>query len=66
MKLIIFIHTCRLYEETRAKILENTWAKDNNDIVFITDNIDCKLKKYFYIGDYTYHPENVKKIDIIL
>lgn len=66
MKLIIFIHTCKLYEENRAKLLENTWARDNKDIVFITDNIDCKLNNYFYIGPYmygnTYHPENVKKM----
>jgi hypothetical protein len=66
MKLIIFIHTCKLYEETRAKLLENTWAKDNIDIVFITDNENCKLNNFIYIGEYnkvyTYHPENVKKM----
>jgi hypothetical protein len=66
MKLIIFIHTCKLYEETRAKLLENTWAKNNIDIVFITDNENCKLNNYIYIGNYnygaTYHPINIKKM----
>jgi len=63
MKLIIFIHTCELYENTRAKLLENTWA-NNDNIVFITDNQNCSLKNYIYVGSYkkgyTYHPETVK------
>jgi hypothetical protein len=65
MKLIIFIHTCKLYEQTRSKLLENTWANDR-DIVFITDNEYCELNNYIYIGPYetkfTYHPNNVKKM----
>jgi hypothetical protein len=65
MKLIIFIHTCKAYEETRSKLLENTWA-NNKDIVFITDNEKCELQNHIYIGPYkagsTYHPENVKKM----
>ncbi len=65
MKLIIFVHTCKLYEESRAKLIESTW--DNNDnVVFITDNPKSKLKKHIYIGKYksgcTYHPENVIKM----
>jgi hypothetical protein len=65
MNLIIFIHTCKLYENTRAKLLENTWANDV-DIVFITDNEHSQLKNHICIGSYingpTYHPENVKKM----
>jgi hypothetical protein len=65
MKLIIFIHTCKLYENSRSKLLENTWA-NNPDIVFITDNENSELKNHIYIGEYekgvTYHPENVKKM----
>jgi selenocysteine lyase/cysteine desulfurase len=65
MKLIVFIHTCKAYEETRAKLLEQTWA-NNTDTVFITDNATSKLNNHIYIGDYlkghTYHPENVKKM----
>ena len=65
MKLIIFVHTCKLYENTRAKLLENTWA-NNKDIVFITDNDKSELKNHIYIGPYkngpTYHPDNVKKM----
>ena len=33
MKLIIFIHTCKLYENSRAKLLEDTWVNNDNDIV---------------------------------
>ena len=62
---IIFIHTCELYEHTRAKLLESTWA-NNEDIVFITDNENSELNNNIYIGPYikgpTYHPENVKKM----
>jgi len=65
MKLIIFVHTCKQYEESRAKLIENTWGKSEN-VVFITDNPDCSLQKYIYIGEYrkgpTYHPENVYKM----
>lgn len=66
MKLIIFIHTCAAYEETRAKLLEQSWALTNTDIVFITDNPNSKLLNKIYIGNYnkgaTYHPSTVKKI----
>ena len=66
MKLIIFVHTCKKYEETRAKIIENTWGKDNTNVVFITDNENSSLKNHIYIGPYksgpTYHPENVIKM----
>ena len=65
MNLIVFVHTCKQYEHTRAKLLENTWANDK-DIVFITDNKDSNLNNHIYIGPYetgyTYHPENVKKM----
>ena len=65
MKLIVFIHTCQAYEETRAKRLEQTWA-NNADTVFITDNDQSELKNHVCIGPYlrgpTYHPENVKKM----
>ena len=65
MKLIIFVHTCYRYEESRAKKIENTWGAKEN-IVFITDNPNTTLKNNIYIGKYkqgpTYHPENVIKM----
>ena len=65
MKLIIFVHTCKKYEESRAKLIEQTWGTDS-DVVFITDNEQSSLKKHIYIGPYkpgpTYHPENVIKM----
>ena len=65
MNVIIFVHTCKLYEETRAKLIENTWGNKDN-VIFITDNNESTLKNHFYIGPYkkgpTYHPENVIKM----
>jgi len=65
MNIIIFVHTCKMYEETRAKLIENTWGNKEN-IIFITDNEKSTLKNYIYIGEYktgpTYHPENVWKM----
>jgi len=65
MKVIIFVHTCKAYEESRAKLIESTWG-NAEDVVFITDNPSSTLKKYIYIGEYkkgpTYHPENVIKM----
>ena len=66
MKLIIFIHTCEAYETKRAKLLEESWALADIDIVFITDNPTSKLLNHIYVGAYekywTYHPETVKKM----
>lgn len=65
-KLIIFIHTCAKYEETRAKLLERTWANGRDNVVFITDNEHSTLKNHIYIGPYavgaTYHPATVLKM----
>lgn len=69
MKVIIFVHTCKKYEESRAKIIEDTWGKDKENVVFITDNENSKLKNHLYIGEYktgpTYHPENVIKMFLL-
>lgn len=65
MKLIIFVHTCKLYEESRAKLIESTWG-DNTDVVFITDNESSSLKNNVNLGPYipgpTYHPVTVYKM----
>ena len=65
MNIIIFVHTCKAYEEIRAKLIEQTWGKTDN-VVFITDNKFSTLKNHVYIGPYiegpTYHPENVFKM----
>ena len=66
MKIIIFVHTCKIYEETRSKLIEDTWGKNKDNVVFITDNENSTLKNNIYIGPYkkgpTYHPENVIKM----
>ena len=66
MKVIIFVHTCGAYYESRSKIIQDTWAENRDNVVFITDEENSKLKNYEYIGEYTrghtYHPENVKKM----
>ena len=63
MKIIIFVHTCKLYEETRAKLIEETWGNRDN-VVFITDNEKSKLKKFIFIGEglHIYHPINLIKV----
>lgn len=65
-KLIIFIHTCAKYEESRAKILEQTWASGRDNVIFITDNEHSTLKNHIYLGPYnkgfTYHPITVLKM----
>jgi hypothetical protein len=65
--LIVFVHTCTKYEETRAKIIENTWGKNKPNVIFITDNPSSSLKNHIYLGPYihpgpTYHPITVIKI----
>ena len=68
MKLIIFVHTCKLYEESRAKVIEKTWGNREN-VVFITDNDTSTLKNHIYIGSglHIYHPINLMKVfDIFL
>tara|TARA_R110000744_G_scaffold132725_1_gene241033 strand:- start:1536 stop:2234 length:699 start_codon:yes stop_codon:yes gene_type:complete len=63
--LIIFVHTCKNYEESRVKKIYDTWGNRDN-VVFITDNPNSKLKNHICIGPYkqghTYHPDNIKKI----
>ena len=41
-KIIIFVHTCMAYEESRARKIENTWGGAAN-VVFITVNPESKL-----------------------
>ena len=64
-KIIIFVHTCKKYEESRALKIEKTWGNKEN-VIFITDNPNSSLKNHIYIGEYkkgiTYHPENVIKM----
>jgi len=66
MKVIIFVHTCKKYEESRAKIIQDTWGKNKDNVVFITDNENSTLNNHLYIGPYkpgpTYHPENLIKM----
>lgn len=65
MNVIIFVHTCEKYEESRAKLIEQTWG-DKENVVFITDNSQSTLKRNIYLGPYpsgpTYHPTTVVKM----
>ena len=69
MKLIIFVHTCKSYENNRAKVIERSWVANRDDVVFITDNPSSELKRHIYVGEYekgyTYHPETVKKMFVL-
>ena len=53
MKILIFVYTCTAYEKTRALLQENSWAKDNLDVLFVTDNPNSILKNNIYLGAYT-------------
>lgn len=65
-RLLIFVHTCDKYIESRALIVQNTWAKNRNNVYFITDQPTDKLQQSICIGKYppifTYHPVNVHKM----
>ena len=65
MNIIIFVHTCKKYEDSRAKKIEDTWGNREN-VVFITDNKNSSLKNYIYTGERsqgkkvpTYHPQTI-------
>jgi len=53
MKVLIFVYTCMVYEKTRALLQQNSWAKNNFDVVFVTDNPKSELKNNIYLGSYT-------------
>jgi hypothetical protein len=63
MKVIIFVHTCKLYEESRAKLIEQTWG-NRDDVIFVTDNKNSKLKNFIFLGEglHIYHPINTTKV----
>ena len=64
MNIIIFVHTCKLYEESRAKLIENTWANNRDNVVFVTDNKESTLKKNIFLNEdlHIYHSLNVIKV----
>jgi hypothetical protein len=66
MKLLTLVHTCYKYEQTRAKIIDESWAKGLEDFLFICDSDDFSLSRSVNLGPYpsgpTYHPQTVMKI----
>lgn len=65
MSLLVIIHTCKKYENSRTNIIKNTWFKNYNDVLFLID-YEKHNKDYIFLGKYetgyTYHPETIKKI----
>ena len=66
-KIIIFVHTCKALYEERTKVLQETWAKERDNIVFVTDDDKCKdnaFPNFVYLGPYCrgFDPIIVKKI----
>ena len=69
-KLAIFVHTCGRFEESRAKVIEATWARDRTEVTFITDSATSTLRRHENLGPYltldsahlSYHPETVRKM----
>ena len=69
-RLIIFVHTCAAFEQSRAEVLRRTWAKDRFDVIFITDNPASELDPHEYLGPYqtkgsadlSYHPTTLTRM----
>tara|TARA_B100000579_G_C22567748_1_gene727456 strand:+ start:46 stop:747 length:702 start_codon:yes stop_codon:yes gene_type:complete len=61
---VIFVFTCKKYEESRGKRIERSWGNKEN-VVFITDNRNSCLKNHIYLGPYrefSIHPESMIKM----
>jgi hypothetical protein len=50
--IIIFVHTCAMLYEERAKVLLETWTKGHANVIFITDDPECPHENFFYLGPY--------------
>ena len=63
-KIIIFVHTCKALYEERGKILQETWTKDRSNVMFITDDPDCREKNFIYLGEYRrgFDPIIIRKV----
>jgi hypothetical protein len=62
--IIIFVHTCAALDEERTKVLQETWTKGRNNIVFVTDDPTRREKNFVYLGEYRrgFDPIIVQKI----
>jgi len=67
-KVVVFVHTCGAYFHSRSELIEQTWAANKTNVIFITDDQQSANNnpQYRCIGEYkrgpTYHPENVNKM----
>ena len=66
MTLLTLVHTCLKYESLRARIIDETWAKDLDDFYFISDSEAFSLSRSINLGPYspgpTYHPSTLMRI----
>jgi len=51
-KILIIVHTCKALYEERAKVIKETWAKDKTNVIYVTDDPECKEDNFFYLGPY--------------
>lgn len=66
MRILTLVHTWTPYKESRAKLIEETWAKILKDFYFICVSKKFDLSRKINLGPYpqgpTYHPETVMRI----
>jgi hypothetical protein len=66
VRILTLVHTWTPYESTRAKLIDESWAKDLEDFFFICDSDEFGLTRSINLGPYppgpTYHPETVIRI----
>ena len=62
--IIIFVHTCKALYDERTKILQETWAKNRSNIIFITDDPNREEENFIFLGEYRrgFDPIIIKKV----
>lgn len=64
--LLTLVHTCLKFEQSRARLINESWAKNLEDFFFICDSDEFSLPRSINLGPYrsgpTYHPATLLKI----
>jgi hypothetical protein len=62
--IIVFVHTCAALDEERTKVLQETWTKGRNNVVFVTDDPTREEENFVYLGEYRrgFDPIIIRKI----
>jgi len=62
--IIVFVHTCAVLDEERTKVLQETWTKGRENVIFVTDDPTRTEEKFVYLGEYRrgFDPIIIRKI----